>query len=115
MENTRYVHGYSEREALRLKDQAATLDEIIHNDSVFPKGSIVLEAGCCVGAQTKIIATKNPYSDFISVDLSEASLNEAKEMIRLPGIGNKPIVTGNQCGSRHRPGKNLQNTGQPVK
>lgn len=88
MESTKYVHGYSEREALRLNDQAATLDDIIHNDSIFPEGSIVLEAGCGVGAQTKIIATKNPDSSFISVDLSEVSIREAKEMIKSLGISN---------------------------
>ena len=88
MESTKYVHGYSEREALRLNDQAATLDDIIHNDSIFSKDSLVLEAGCGVGAQTKIIATKNPDSNFISVDLSEDSIREAKEMIKSLGINN---------------------------
>lgn len=88
MEGTKYVHGYSEREALRLKDQAATLDDIIHNDSIFPNDSLVLEAGCGVGAQTKIIATKNPDSNFISVDLSEDSIIEAKRMINSLGINN---------------------------
>ena len=67
MENTKYVHGYSDREALRLNDQAATLDTIIHNDTLFEKGSFVLEAGCGVGAQTKIITTKNPNSNFIFI------------------------------------------------
>lgn len=88
MESTKYVHGYSDREALRLNDQAATLDEIIHNDSIFSKDSLVLEAGCGVGAQTKIIATKNPSSNFISVDLSKDSIREAKEMVNLFGINN---------------------------
>ncbi len=88
MDSTKYVHGYSEREALRLNDQAATLDDIIHHDSLFPKDSLVLEAGCGVGAQTKIIATKNPDSNFISVDLSEESIREAIEMIQSSGIHN---------------------------
>lgn len=88
MESTKYVHGYSEREALRLNDQAATLDDIIHNDSIFSKDSLVLEAGCGVGAQTKIIATKNPDSNFVSIDLSEDSIREAKEMIKSFGLNN---------------------------
>jgi ubiquinone/menaquinone biosynthesis C-methylase UbiE len=88
MENTKYVHGYSDREALRLNDQAETLDEIIHNDTIFSKGSFVLEAGCGVGAQTKIIATKNPESKFISVDLSEASISEAQKLIQSLDIHN---------------------------
>lgn len=84
----KYVHGYSDREALRLNDQADTLENILHSDTVFSKDSLVLEAGCGVGAQTKIIATKNPDSNFISVDLSEDSLSEAKEMIKSSGINN---------------------------
>ncbi len=88
MESTKYVHGYSEREALRLNDQATTLEDIIHNDTIFYKDSLILEAGCGVGAQTKIIATKNPESNFISVDLSEDSIREAKEMIKSLGINN---------------------------
>lgn len=88
MESTKYVHGYSDREALRLKDQAETLDDIIHNDSIFPEESLVLEAGCGVGAQTKIIATKNPDSTFISVDISEDSIREAKQAIESSGINN---------------------------
>ena len=53
MESTKYVHGYSNREALRLNDQADTLDYIVHNDTIFPKDSFILEAGCGVGAQLK--------------------------------------------------------------
>jgi ubiquinone/menaquinone biosynthesis C-methylase UbiE len=88
MKNTKYVHGYSDREASRLNDQAKTLDNIIHDDTIFEKNSFVLEAGCGVGAQTKIIATKNPDSKFVSVDLSEESILEAKENIKSLGIEN---------------------------
>jgi len=88
MMNTRYVHGYSDREALRLNDQADTLDNIIHNDTIFSKDSLVLEAGCGVGAQTKIIAKKNPDSNFMSVDLSEDSISEAQKLIKALNINN---------------------------
>jgi SAM-dependent methyltransferase len=88
MESTKYVHGYSDREALRLNDQANTLDNIIHNDTIFSNDSLVLEAGCGVGAQTKIIAPKNPGSNFISIDLSEDSIREAKELIKSLDIKN---------------------------
>jgi SAM-dependent methyltransferase len=88
MESIKYVHGYSGREALRLNDQADTLDDIIHNDTIFSKGSLVLEAGCGVGAQTKIISAKNPDSSFISIDLSEDSICEAKEMIKSLDVKN---------------------------
>lgn len=81
MVSTKYVHGYSDREVLRLNDQAATLDDIIHNDSLFFKDIFVLEAGCGVGAQTKIKAMKNPDSNLISED----SIEEAKGMIKSIG------------------------------
>jgi protein-L-isoaspartate O-methyltransferase len=88
MKSTNYVHGYSDREALRLNDQAETLDNIIHNDTIFPKGSRVLEAGCGVGAQTKIISVKNPDSTFMSIDLSKDSIGEAKKLIHSLHIEN---------------------------
>jgi len=88
MRNIKYVHGYSDREAMRLKDQANTLDNIIHNDTIFSQDSFVLEAGCGVGAQTKIIAAKNPDSRFLSVDLSEDSIIEAKKKLKALKIDN---------------------------
>ncbi len=83
-----YVHGYSERESTRLADQANCLSELLHHDSLFPGNSIVLEAGCGVGAQTKIVAPKNPDSKFISIDISEESLRKAKSLIESLGIRN---------------------------
>jgi SAM-dependent methyltransferase len=85
---TKYVHGYSEREAKRLKDQANALDNLLHHDSTWNKGSLILEAGCGVGAQTKIIAPENSGSKFISIDISPESLIIAKELIFNLGIRN---------------------------
>ncbi len=84
----KYVHGYSDFEANRLRDQAKTLDELLHHDSVFSEKSKVLEAGCGVGSQTRIIAPKNPTCEFTSIDLSEKSINNAKETIKSLGISN---------------------------
>jgi len=75
-----YVHGYSQREGQRLNDQADTLEQILHHDSLFAPGSKVLEAGCGVGAQSKIISRMNPQTRFISVDISEKSIDEARKM-----------------------------------
>jgi methylase of polypeptide subunit release factors len=71
---TDYVHGYSEREAERLRDQAATVRELLHHDTRYPAGSEVLEAGCGVGAQTITLARNSPEARFLSVDVSPASL-----------------------------------------
>lgn len=92
--NTDYVHGYTDRESIRLEDQANCLNELLHHDSIFPKKSIVLEAGCGVGAQTKILAAKNPDSKFISIDISENSLSKAKDLIKSGNLNNVEFQLG---------------------
>jgi ubiquinone/menaquinone biosynthesis C-methylase UbiE len=76
-----YVHGYSEAEAGRLGDQASVLARFLHNDSRYPPGSTVLEVGCGIGAQTKILAAQNPDVQFTSIDIDEQSLQKAVEEI----------------------------------
>jgi SAM-dependent methyltransferase len=80
-----YVHGYSAQESTRLTDQATTLTELLHADTLYPPGSRVLEAGCGVGAQTVILAGNSPQAAFTSIDISEESLAEAER--RVVGVG----------------------------
>jgi 2-polyprenyl-3-methyl-5-hydroxy-6-metoxy-1,4-benzoquinol methylase len=86
--NEAYVHGYNEEEAVRLHDQANALTDLLHCDTIFPEGAKVLEAGCGVGAQTVILAPKNPKVDFLSIDRAVASLAEAARKIKQAGIRN---------------------------
>lgn len=83
-----YVHGYSHREKQRLVDQATTLVELLHVDSIFEKNATVLEAGCGIGAQTVTLAGKNPEAHFTSFDLSEDFLRQAEQRIWEAGIKN---------------------------
>ncbi|HEV2122237.1 MAG TPA: class I SAM-dependent methyltransferase, partial [Chloroflexota bacterium] len=83
-----YVHGYSPKESTRLTDQAATLTELLHADTVYPAGSLVLEAGCGVGAQTVILAGNSPGATFTSIDISERSLAEAHRQVERAGFTN---------------------------
>jgi ubiquinone/menaquinone biosynthesis C-methylase UbiE len=83
-----YVHGYHESENLRLQDQANSLVELLHNDTYFPPGSLVLEAGCGIGAQTVTLAKNSPGARIIAVDISKDSLTEAKTRINAAGIEN---------------------------
>jgi SAM-dependent methyltransferase len=76
----KYVHGYTEREAERLQDQSNSLDELLHYDTIWKPGETILEAGCGIGAQTKIITVKNLSSHFISIDISEDSILKAKSL-----------------------------------
>ncbi|WP_407355508.1 methyltransferase domain-containing protein [Methanolobus sp. WCC5] len=83
-----YVHGYSERESVRLSDQASTLEELLHSDTKYPPGSRVLEAGCGIGAQTVILAKNSPQARITSIDISEDSLNKARERAAKEGVTN---------------------------
>lgn len=83
-----YVHGYSSRESERLSDQAETLTDLLHQDTRYPAGSHVLEAGCGTGAQTVILAGKSPGALITSVDISAESLAQAEKKVRQAGITN---------------------------
>lgn len=83
-----YVHGYSERESVRLCDQANTLEELLHSDTKYPPNSKVLEAGCGIGAQTVILSRNSPQAQITSIDISEESLNKAKERAAKEGVKN---------------------------
>jgi ubiquinone/menaquinone biosynthesis C-methylase UbiE len=83
-----YVHGYSGRERQRLADQADTLAELLHSDTAYPSGSLVLEAGCGVGAQTVTLARRSPEATFVAMDISEESLAAARERVRAAGFRN---------------------------
>jgi SAM-dependent methyltransferase len=76
-----YVHGYSETEADRLNDQASILAHYLHHDSLYPTGSTVLEAGCGIGAQTRILVSQNPHVHFTCIDINEQSLHRASDEI----------------------------------
>lgn len=86
--NTDYVHGYSAQESTRLTDQATTLTELLHADTVYPAGDRVLEAGCGVGAQTVILAGNSPQAAFTSIDISQESLTEAQRRVVEAGFTN---------------------------
>lgn len=84
----RYVHGYDTSESVRLQDQARTLAELLHADTAYPEGSAVLEVGCGVGAQTTTLARNSPGARITSLDISAASLDQAKTKIEAAGLTN---------------------------
>ena len=83
-----YVHGYHRRENDRLQDQAGTLVDLLHSDTSYPPGSVVLEAGCGVGAQTVTLAQRSPGARFTSIDVSADSVAEAKRKTDAAGLTN---------------------------
>jgi ubiquinone/menaquinone biosynthesis C-methylase UbiE len=86
--NEAYVHGYDSRESVRLQDQATTLVDLLHRDTVYPAESQVLEAGCGVGAQTLTLARNSPMAQITSIDISADSMNEARRKTQAAGLKN---------------------------
>lgn len=90
-----YIHGYSKEESKRLYDQANSIAEFLHWDSKWEAGATILEAGCGVGAQTKIIAKQNPDCQFVCVDFSQKSLEKAAKLAKEEGVANTQFINDN--------------------
>jgi SAM-dependent methyltransferase len=86
--NDTYVHGYHSRENARLEAQAGTLVQLLHAGTHYPAGSVVLEAGCGIGAQTVTLAQRSPGARFVSIDISSDSVAEAAKRIDAAGLTN---------------------------
>jgi SAM-dependent methyltransferase len=86
--NRDYVHGYDRRANVRLQDQADALVDLLHWDTAYPEGSVVLEAGCGVGAQTTTLARNSPGASIVSVDIAADSVTAAKAKVEAAGYGN---------------------------
>lgn len=102
MSGRKYVHGYTEREAERLSDQGETLAGLLHDDTRYPAGSRVLEAGGCgTGAQTVILARNSPDARITSVDISQISLDAASKRVKAEGITNVTFEEGGDIFDLH--------------
>ena len=84
----RYVHGYTPREAQRLHDQAASVRELLHGDTRYAPGELVLEPGCGVGAQTVTLAAGSPAARFLALDLVPESVMAARKLMGAEGLTN---------------------------
>jgi ubiquinone/menaquinone biosynthesis C-methylase UbiE len=94
MNHPQYVHGYSSKEFKRLRDQAHTLTELLHHDTVYPANSLVLEVGCGIGAQTVILAKNNPQIQILSLDISCESVATAKARMEEAKYSNVSLMQG---------------------
>jgi SAM-dependent methyltransferase len=81
-----YVHGYDRRANARLQDQHDALVDLLHHDTRYPDGSLVLEAGCGTGAQTATLVRNSPRARFTSIDVSAQSLAAAKQKVQAANV-----------------------------
>ncbi|HKS96359.1 MAG TPA: methyltransferase domain-containing protein [Terriglobia bacterium] len=88
MTGAQYVHGYSGREAARLRDQADVLSALLHEGIAYARGRQVLEAGCGTGAQTVHLASSSPKAEIVSIDFSEKSIRQARRRVDAAGCDN---------------------------
>jgi ubiquinone/menaquinone biosynthesis C-methylase UbiE len=73
-----YLHGYTKQEYERLIHQAEFLKAEVYNNLSIPSEGLLLELGCGVGAQTRILLEKYPQLNIIAVDRSEEAIETAK-------------------------------------
>jgi SAM-dependent methyltransferase len=83
-----YIHGYGADEAARLRAQAASVRDLLHDDTRFPAGSVVLEVGCGTGEQTVSLARNNPGARIVAFDREPSSLARARARIDGAGFTN---------------------------
>jgi ubiquinone/menaquinone biosynthesis C-methylase UbiE len=78
---TTYIHGYDAVEQRRLLAQAKYLEKAVYTGIDFDRTQHVLEIGCGVGAQTKILLKRFPKLSIDGVDLSENQLERASRYL----------------------------------
>lgn len=78
LEPESYLHGYSKKEQKRLKEQAEILEPYVYDFVDLKKQKKLLEVGCGVGAQTRILLKKYPQLRITGVDISAKQLEMAR-------------------------------------
>ena len=90
-----YVHGYTDRETQRLLEQSLILEDLLHEGTSYLEASRVLEVGCGVGAQTRILSRRNPQAHFTALEMSEDSITKARQLVREEEMNNVELVNAN--------------------
>jgi len=76
-----YIHGFSAREQKRLTDQARFMEPYVYEGINLQFQKRLLEVGCGVGAQTKILCRRFPELKVTSVDFSPEQLATARRLL----------------------------------
>jgi ubiquinone/menaquinone biosynthesis C-methylase UbiE len=83
-----YIHGYDSAESDRLEAQARSVLPLLHADTRYQDGSLVLEVGCGTGAQTVTLARNSPGARFVSFDRTASQVEQARARVSAAGLAN---------------------------
>ena len=77
-----YLHGFSETEQTRLRQQAEFAEQTIYQDINFSGAKDVLEVGSGVGAQSEILLRRFPKIKLQGIDLNDKQLASAEKYLK---------------------------------
>lgn len=77
-----YIHSFTEKEQERLIHQAEYLVPWIHRQIDYACCKSVLEVGCGVGAQLRILSRRFPGTHFTGVEFSPELISKARILLR---------------------------------
>ncbi len=77
-----YLHGFSKKEQKRLYDQAKFLEGEVYENVDLRKSKNLIEVGCGVGAQTRLLLKHFPKMKITGVDASVAQIEAAQAFLK---------------------------------
>ena len=90
-----YIHGFSPTEQARLMAQAELLAPSVLGGLALDPARDLLEIGCGVGAELKLIGRRWPHLRLTGLDLSETHLGAAAvHLVATPGPVGAALVRG---------------------
>lgn len=82
MAKVKYIHGFDPTEQKRLIQQAEFLEPFVYSGIDLDFKERLLEVGCGVGAQSKILLRRFPKLKIDALDISQPQLEVAKKYLR---------------------------------
>jgi ubiquinone/menaquinone biosynthesis C-methylase UbiE len=77
-----YLHGFSQKEQDRLRQQAAFAEYTVYQDVNFSGIKDLLEVGCGVGAQSEILLRRFPNINLTGIDLNDKQILAANTHLK---------------------------------
>ncbi len=79
-----YIHSFTPREQQRLIEQAEFLVPWLHRHMEYAGCARVLEVGCGVGAQLRVLARRFPATRFTGLDAAPEQIERARVLLANP-------------------------------